>query len=165
MKTVIEDDKQWLGKLEAAKLLGVSVRQLELKTAQGKVQKRTLPKLPSERSARVVYFREDLDAIRAGRPNHHGENGHETANGASTLARKPFAPSGDALALLTAALARIAPAAPVVRPWLTLAEAVEYSGLPAAYLVASARKGTFRAINVGTGAREFWRFSREGLSK
>ena len=163
MNTLIEDDKRWLGKLEAAKLLGVSVRQLELKTAQGKVQKRTLPKLPSERSARVVYFRDDLDAIRAGRPNSHSENGHAAANGAGKAVAR-VAPSGDALALLAAALARIAPAA-APKPWLTLAEAVVYSGLPASYLVRRAREGWTAAIDVGTGDKAFWRFNREGLTR
>lgn len=61
------------------------------------------------------------------------------------------------------ALQPFVPAAP--KPWLTLAEAVEYSGLPANYLVQQARADTIRAVNVGRGAREFWRFNREGLSK
>lgn len=50
-------------------------------------------------------------------------------------------------------------------PWLTLPEAVEFSGLPASYLLAQARAGTIRALNVGTGAREFWRFHRASLAK
>lgn len=52
-----------------------------------------------------------------------------------------------------------------IRPWLTLAEAVEYSGLPASYLLAQARAGKARAINVGSGIREFWRFHRASLAK
>lgn len=74
--------------------------------------------------------------------------------------------SGDPLALLTTALARFVPApAPVIKPWLTLSEAVDYSGLPSTYLVQAARAGTIRAVNVGTGEKAFWRFNREGLSK
>jgi len=76
------------------------------------------------------------------------------------------APSGDPLALLTAAFARLVPAQPaVVRPWLSLAEAVDYSGLPARYLVQGAISGTIRAVNVGSGDRAFWRFSRDGLTR
>lgn len=72
----------------------------------------------------------------------------------------------DPVALLTAAIARMAPPpAPVVKPWLTLSEAVDYSGLPATYLVHEARARKIRAVNVGTGAKEFWRFNREGLTK
>lgn len=75
-------------------------------------------------------------------------------------------PSGDPLAFLAAALARMAPQpAPVVKPWLTLSEAVDYSGLPATYLVQQARARKMRAVNVGTGERAFWRFNREGLTK
>lgn len=55
--------------------------------------------------------------------------------------------------------------APVVKPWLTLKEAVDYSGLPASYLVQQAKEGTFRAVDVGTGAKTFWRFNREALGK
>ncbi len=52
-------------------------------------------------------------------------------------------------------------------PWLSLSEAADYSGLPAGYLLAQARAGTgtIRAINAGTGAREFWRFHRVSLAK
>jgi len=51
-----------------------------------------------------------------------------------------------------------AASAPILVPHLTLSEAVELSKLPAAYLVAAARAGTIRAVNVGTSKREFWRF-------
>jgi hypothetical protein len=54
---------------------------------------------------------------------------------------------------------------PEPKPWLPLAEAAEYSGLPASYLVAQARLGKCRAINVGTGRKEFWRFHRASLAK
>jgi predicted site-specific integrase-resolvase len=51
------------------------------------------------------------------------------------------------------------------KPWLDVKAAADYSGLPASYLVQAAREGKIRAVNVGKGAREFWRFNREGLSK
>lgn len=64
-------------------------------------------------------------------------------------------------------LAEAIRAFPVYRtkPWLTTAEAAEYSGLPAAYLLTQARSGAIRAINVGTGKKEFWRFSRRALAQ
>jgi hypothetical protein len=58
----------------------------------------------------------------------------------------------------------LAPAAPM-KPWLDLKAAADYSGLPAAYLVQAARDGSIRAVNVGTGAKAFWRFNREALAK
>ena len=51
------------------------------------------------------------------------------------------------------------------KPWLTISEAVEYSGLPRSYLLAQARAGAVRAVNVGTGKQEYWRFNREALAK
>lgn len=82
----------------------------------------------------------------------------------------------------TGALARIAPNDAAViaalfkavamdrkaKPWLTLAEAVEYSGLPKSWLLAQAREGGLlcggqMAINVGTPKQPRWRFSREVL--
>ena len=75
------------------------------------------------------------------------------------------ASSSSALAQIAEALRREPNAVPVLAPHLTLAQAVEYSGLPAAFLIAQARAGKVRAVNVGTGAREFWRFEREALAR
>ena len=80
--------------------------------------------------------------------------------------------AGNALALLqkpdlanvfASALASFArnTSAPVVKPWLTLQEAVDYSGLPAPYLVRAARKGTIRAVGRGKDRR----YNREALAK
>lgn len=66
-------------------------------------------------------------------------------------------------ALLKAMFAAASAAVP--KPWLTTAEAVEYSGLPKAWLLEQARKGKIRAVNVGSGSRERWRFNREALIK
>jgi hypothetical protein len=230
------DNDAWLSKAEAAQALGVSVRQLELKTAQGRIRKETLPKKPNERAARVVYSREDLDAIRAGSPNRHGEaaivpaatKGRDSVpwgdliEQLSAIARAVPSPdrqteqlgamvtaisqafsipaqereaaatererammasidrfiellatretertAEDPFAGLAAHLARLAAAFPAAqaKPWLTLDEAAEYSGLPRAWLIAQARAGALRAVNVGQGTKEFWRFNREGLAK
>jgi hypothetical protein len=65
------DSEDWLGKAEAAALLGVHPRQLERRASAGQVRKRILPKKPSEKAARVVYFREDLEAIKRDPPEAH----------------------------------------------------------------------------------------------
>jgi hypothetical protein len=51
------------------------------------------------------------------------------------------------------------------KPWLTLAEAAEFSGLPQSYLLTQARAGSIRAVNVGTPKQQRWRFHRAGLAK
>jgi excisionase family DNA binding protein len=60
---------------------------------------------------------------------------------------------------------------PTPKPWLTLAEAVEYSGLPAAYLMGQAKASrdgftTYHGIvviNVGSDKQHRWRFQRDSL--
>ena len=53
----------------------------------------------------------------------------------------------------------------VLKPWLGVKDAAEYSGLPAAWLIEQARAGLIRAVNVGSGAREYWRFNRAALEQ
>lgn len=58
------------------------------------------------------------------------------------------------------------------KPWLTLAEAAEYSGLPAAYLLNQAKASLYAdvtadhgiaVINVGSDKQHRWRFRRDSL--
>lgn len=76
---------------------------------------------------------------------------------------KALAPAPDFAALAVAMRSALRVEEP--KPWLPLAEAAEYSGLPASYLLAQARAGKLRAINVGNGSKEFWRFHRGSLAK
>lgn len=180
-KTALEE---WIPKAAAAKLLGVSLRQLERREQKGYIEKKQLPRLPTESTARVLYSRADLVALRAGKPNVHArvvdDSGPDpeasaepaVSNGAApTLALvRRAAPAGtekDPFAALAAHLARLSaayPAPPVAKPWLSIDEAVEYSGLPRSWLVAQARAGAAFAIDVASGgARQIWRFNREAL--
>lgn len=67
------------------------------------------------------------------------------------------------VARIVAALTPQAPA-PFLMPHVSLAEAVKYSGLPAAFLISEARAGRIRAVNVGKGTKEFWRFAKAELN-
>lgn len=65
-------------------------------------------------------------------------------------------------------LAGVIHAFPVRRPWLTLDEASEYSGLPKRWLMEQAllgEKAFVLAIDVGTEKQPRWRFSRRSLAK
>jgi hypothetical protein len=185
--TATKTTAEWLLKEDAAKLLGVATRQVERRARQGFIETKRLPRGINETTARVVYLRADLVAIKAGKPNVHAvavsekpEQSHdEYFTESRDLARKPESTTGavalrpgsddpfEALAAKLAGLASFAAqyAKPDVKPWLTLAEAVEYSGLPSHHLVEQARAGLIRAVNVGQGTREFWRFNREALAK
>jgi excisionase family DNA binding protein len=79
------------------------------------------------------------------------------------------APAGDVqtvAATIAAVLREAMQPAPAVKPWLTLSEASDYSGLSESYLVRAARDGSIRAINLAkNGGRAFWRFNRDALGK
>ena len=152
------EDEKWVPKAEAAKILGVSIRQIEHRAQKGEIRKRKLPKQAWEKIGRVLYADADLQAILSG-------DASEQAAALRTPppARVPQAPPVLALpaALIDALRERREPAP---RPWLTLKEAEAWSGLPAAFLLAQARRGAPYAVNVGQGSREFWRFNRDGLN-
>jgi hypothetical protein len=177
--------EEWIPKAAAAKLLGVSLRQIERRERDGFIEKRTLPRLATESTGRVLYSRADLVALKAGRPNTHAravapdpesdtdqpvsERLNASQNGKPTaLALVRNAPA-DPFAGLAAHLARLATAfptsmPPAPKPWLTLEEACEYSGLPRGYLLKRAREGWDAAVDVSTGgAHQFWRFNRAAL--
>jgi hypothetical protein len=154
-------DDEWLDKQQAAKFLGISTRQIENHAQFGRLAKRRLPKKPSERAARVVYDPADLAALKAGAPQ--GETALAVMRSAPAAAR----PSGIVaipVEVLDILRERREPP-PEPKFWLTPDEAVAASGLPREFLVAQARSGAFRAVNVGRGKREFWRFNREALAK
>lgn len=167
-----ETDGLWLSKGEAAALLGVQTRQIERREAAGQLRKRMLPKEAGQTAARVVYSKADLLALKAGTPNDYRAPGREVSQKSDNAASTAIAPAalvtgGPWLEALGALLARVSPA-PVVepRPWLTLDEAADYSGLPASWLLKSAQAGYVGAIDLGgrpRGGR--WRFRRGDLAR
>lgn len=174
-KPQIETDSDWLPVQAAADWLGVSVRQVQNRAAQGEIEKRVLPKAPHERAARVEYRRRDLDRIKAGFRSQTPAGPAPPVTAVAVrppAAVAPFAALADSTAASEAFeaihrgalhLAALAAALPPAGKWLTLKEAAEYSGLPARWLRAAARAGKLRAQNVGE-KRERWMFPREGLN-
>lgn len=179
MEEVISDH-DWLPKEDAAALLGVQVRQLEKRSSQGFIKKRILPRALTERVAPVRYSRRDIEAFKRGQPNRTESAADPKPNGkpappaktpAVALTVRENTPAAvpaasEPLAVLAAHLARLSAAyapPPAAKPWLNVTEAAEFSGLPAAWLLAQARSGAIRAVNVGKGSKEFWRFNRDGL--
>ena len=171
----VEKDEIWLPKDEAAALLKVGIRQLENRVTDGLIRKKVLPKAPSERVARVVFSREDLLALKAGKPNTHAEVGpvavrHPNCScgtgslGACIVHSQAPAPANGVVAIPAALIEllrerREPVAVTMPGPFVGLADAVAISGMPASWLLAQARAGVPWAINVGTGKKAFWRFS------
>lgn len=168
-----ESKSEWITKEEAAKILGVNVRQVQKRAEQGYIEKRPLPRLPNERQARVVYARRDVEALAAGTPNQHAVMEPEApANPPNALAivPKPQA-SGDLMRQwveATAALNRIAETRRSPRAWLTLDEAAEFSGLTKGWLLAQASSVVpmLEIRDMGKHARGGrWRFFRGDLER
>jgi hypothetical protein len=169
------DDALWLTKRDAATFLGVSTKQVERREAAGQLRKRTLPRAPGETSARVVYSRADLLALKAGAPNEYGTPLAAIMQGAPAQTARVSQNETHALATsrvdsFAAALfahfeaGRLSAAPSVVRPWLTLDEAAAWSGLSRGYLLRRAREGAPFALDQSDGGtRAAWRFSRAGL--
>jgi hypothetical protein len=178
--------EEWLQKVPAAKLLGVAVRQLERRARDGYIESRRLPREVNETTARAVYSRADIVALKSGKPNVHARPVEEPAeplvygpddpdhflrdgksSRALALRAVPDPDPGSTafargLAVIFENFENLRPAKQ--KPWLSLAEAVEYSGLPKAWLVAQAREGAAFAIDVsGGGTRASWRFNRAAL--
>lgn len=114
--------------------------------------------------ADVERFKREMDEpmARAVAVQQHESNG--TAH-PSSMAVAPVA-RPDALQQILASLLQGYPMQRP-KPWLTLQEAVEFSGLPASYLVQMAENGsgTIRAIDVGRREGGRWRFHRASLAK
>lgn len=164
---------RWVPKIEAAELVGLSVRQLERLAQRGYVQVETHARARG-RGKMAVYNRRDLDAYNAGAPNIYAVpvaeklpvSNEPAAGTALVKATKPTAPAApDFLPAMAFMVDQLAAGRPVERPWLTLPEAVSYSGLPEAYLRRAARSGASFVLNVGSNVAPRWRFSREGLGR
>lgn len=175
--------KPALSKAEAAEFIGVSPRTVSRLLAEGKLSAYYVKGDSGQREIRIS--RSDAERAKA-------EIETPALLAVPAPAEQALAKAAPALnelgaslsASLGGALERIAdalrPAEPP-KPWLTLAEAAEFSGLPASWLLARARLGSHPesaadkmyadpagcvvAVNVGTGTREFWRFNRAALAK
>ena len=175
----LDSDEIWLPKDEAAALLKVGIRQLENRVTDGLIRKKVLPKAPSERVARVVFSRADVMALKAGKPNTRDESirpepSQSVSNGKSN-ALAPAAPERGILAIPHALIdllrERREPGSLIkapLKPWLTLEEAAEYSGLTRKWLLkeAEAGQGAIAVRDMGGRVRGGrWRFLRADLGR
>jgi hypothetical protein len=158
----------WTHKEAGAELLGVSIRQLENLAALKRIRKQRLPRQTNERSARVLYSVEDIEAIKAGKPNVMPE----TPEPSEARAAAPAAPEPRGFLAIPAALIDLLrerrEQREPLKPWLTLDEAAEYSGLTRAWLLkeAEAGQGAIAIRDMGRFARGGrWRFLRADLER
>lgn len=160
----------WISKKQAAEILGVNPRQIEKRAEKGWIDKRYPPRRPHETHARVEYRRADVHAIRDGKPNHCEALElipKPSSNGTADLARIRENVLPGATRAAQELLGLMAPVFRMLqvthrppRAWLTLEEAVEYSGLPSPFLAELLRSS--QVDNIGRGPKT-WRVRRASL--
>jgi len=166
-----QPDHEWLPKKEAAELLGRAIGQLERRAKDGYIAKRAEEKKPWEKSARVYYSRADILALVRGEPNRYprlmserstaGNGGNDgDGNRGSNDSQSNGGSQWDGADTARTAM-------PAKKPWLTLAEASQYSGLSQDFLRKQAEAGTIHSVNenVSGQGEPAWMFSRKGLKK
>lgn len=156
-----------IDKKKAATLLGKSTRTVEEYVKAGRLR---CAYVNGGHGMLAIFQRADVEALKAelDQPVVRAQPAFEVRNPLGIQAVPP-----DAMPMLArhvaAALAELGPSRPalppVVKPWLTLDEAVEYSGLPRAYLLRATQEREPFARNVGAGKRASWRFNREALAR
>jgi hypothetical protein len=177
------DTTNWPTQTEAAIQLGTGERTIRRWMDAGRLKSALRPvlgrkplvivdpedvaKLRLERQPTVVVVRED---------NNPPANPTETSHDEYFIESREIAPRGrDPFAGLAAHLAKLATLyPPTPKPWLTLKEAAEFSGLPQSFLLEMALSGVDAlrpgggaviAVNVGTLKQARWRFNREALAR
>ena len=153
MQTEPARTNEWLGKEEVAELLDKSIRTVLNMAKEGTIKSK-LERNPKTGHKNVLFDAEDARRLRD-QPD-------------PPLMRKPAVVQVDAPASF--APIREAPASP--RPWLTLDEAAEFSGLTKRWLLAEAEREP-KAYGIDIAVRDMgkhspggrWRFHRESLAR
>lgn len=173
-----QTDVNWVTKREAARLLGVTERQIDRHRDAGRVRFERRPRQPHESQAPVFYRLDDLEAIQRGEPRYWPVVEKTQPNGAARDAGAPQSETSSASspAVLPKAAAppewlmRIFGAASPAPPpfWLDLRAAAKYSGLTEGFLrrIAPVLEQRGDVIDVSPSpARHSWRFLRAALER
>lgn len=140
---------EYISKRRAAEALGISPRRL-LELSQSGQIRRHYHNDPQTRRRAAFFARPDVERLAAERIQAAPQSAASLAIGGGTLR-----PRSQPIALP-------APEAPA-RPWLTVDEAAEYTGLPASFLAAMIAGGKLAALDVGVRAGGRWRVNRRDL--
>lgn len=145
---------EYISKRRAAEALGISPRRLLELSQSGRI-KRHYHNDPQTRRRAAFFARPDVERLAAARIQSAPQSAASLAIPGGTLR-----PQSQAIALPAAE----APA----RPWLTVDEAADYTGLPASFLVSLIIDGKLAALDVGrrgqnSGRLGRWRVNRRDL--
>lgn len=147
---------EYLPKDLAEKKSGLSARRLLELAARGDIRKQHVYDPKSKRRI-AVFHAVDIAALTARGPIIAEAKSHVT----QLIPLRKDAGSLATLPLPTSAGVPAAPAAP--RPWLTVGESADYSGLPASFLAHLVENGRLPALDVGVRPGGRWRIARRDI--
>ena len=142
---------EYVSKDVAAKMLGLGIRRIMDISSKGERLPRYRREDPATRRETVMFLAADVEKLKA-------EWTPKPAAAVPVPVRSEAAAVGQHFRQASVSLP-----IPVARPWLTLAEAQEYSGLPAAILLKLIESGKLRALDVGVRPGGRYRVRRAGL--
>jgi excisionase family DNA binding protein len=147
---VVTPGPEYISKQIAAQWLGLSVRRVLELSNTGAIRRRQVTDPVTKRRQTVLLARDVQRAVVDGQKRLVAFRGSATAAG-EVAALPPLRPP-------------VQPAAPVSdRPWLTVDEAADYSGLPASFLLGMIEEKRLGALDVGVRAGGRYRVSRRDI--
>jgi excisionase family DNA binding protein len=147
---VVTPGPEYISKQIAAQRLGLSVRRvLELSNA-GSIRRRQVTDPVTKRRQTVLLARDVQRVVADGQKRLFAFRGGAAGAG-EVAALPPIQPPLQA------------PAPPPDRPWLTVDEAANYSGLPATFLLRMVEEKRLAALDVGVRAGGRYRVSRRDV--
>lgn len=165
-----QQPSETMSKPEVCEYLGKSKRTVETFISKGRLG---VGYFQGPNGKTAVFKRSEVEALKVDidTPMYRAVPAHDTViPGSMALVPTPAADSrvDSFAAALFAHFEAGRLSAPVLKPWLTLKEAADYSGLPKRWLLKQARAGIYLehgSLNVGTEKNPEWRFNRDALGE
>ena len=151
---------EWLRKDEAAKRLNMSTRSVLAMAADGKIQRKP-ERDPATNQVVMLLHAGDIERIAYERDHPEASQAVQAVAPQPSHANGAIKPGGEQA--LLAMLAHAAQPAPAIKPWMTLVDAAEYSGLPETFLRGLVDQGKLPACDVGVRAGGRYRVKRSDL--
>lgn len=142
--------REYLTKDVAAKRSGRSVRRLLELANSGRIQKKLIRDPAKGNREIALFLASDIALLAKGKLPAAQQNGLQISGPVRPVAALPQSETASVIP-------------PTSRPWLTVAEAADYSGLPASFLVHLVETGKLAALDVGVRPGGRWRIARRDV--
>jgi len=137
---------EYLNKAVASKRSGLSVRRLLELANRGAIRKQLVRDPKNGNRSLAVFHSADIDRLK------HGERPSAELQISGPLRPIAALPHSDSASVISP-----------TRPWLTVAEAGEYSGLPSSFITRLVEAGKLPGLDVGVRPGGRWRVARRDL--